>query len=1158
MPAPTVPVTVTLLSSDGGAPYVGVTVRARLDVNEVYEGFLISEVAEAVTDADGIAVLDLFPNAPSPAGLGTQGSTYRVWAAIPNARSLYVDARIPNQACNLEDVLVNSDATGLTDWQLALSQAQTYALTARADATATSADAEQTAGDRVQTGLDRTAVAVDRAAVDTFAAQFGSVAAAIAAAQTAENNAETAETNAETAQAAAEAARDIALAAIADTGEAVIDALIDDETTAIAISAQASSEFTMKVVDATTPANNQVGALSDILAAMFQPKLVVSSDGRTLEYSPHNLAFQTSAPGSNVTAATVTANQSDSDGTTTAAKLTATGVTSGFTLLAVSTGDYKGQYHTQEWIVQAGTAPFIFIGFHDGAAWNAAWFNATTWAVGTTDAGVTASSHSTRADGTALPAGFRRIVATYRTTTNTFNMWCAMADADASSNVTIGRTFTAEKPFLHLGLNAMDYFENTGATARTGTPIDYSAGGPHILVEPARSYTSLWSDDQTQAAWVKSASMAAALTTTGPHGEPCSTLTASAANQTCIQSLVSAPANQVFAPYVRRRTGSGTISITTDNGGSWTDITSLINSTYYVRIPKAATTNPAFGFKIATSGDAIDVSMAQITPLYLCSPSPTFGVAGSRIADAFIVPTSLVTAGTAWTYYLDGYRVPTPFIESDNWGARVGKADFSQESVLLINTADGSASFWVSDGVTPKSYPIYSLDAEGERIEVTAKVESAKHIMSINGEPSAQITGTGMPTVVQLKLAHNAPLLFRRLLMVPRAVDRDDIRTWRYSGRVRNSLLDCVTVAWDRDASVANATMNREPTMCVLSDDGTTADVAVFWMQKHDTGHHVEAPTRLVQRNYRVDKEAGTISALTAATVIQQQAGWTIGEGQLHSPVAFTIPSGTNAGRVVLLFTGMETATFATDKRSIYKMICEPNGDVRGDPTQWSTPTKIVDAPALTSYVTDPSGCGLILPPSHSVAPNRLLTNYYINTSTVVPLYSDDFGTTWTSGTSFNTADGPNESSMSLWPDGTVNLLSRVVNVPVTRRNWAKSTNGGASFVDQGILASLSFSECSAGAAQLDPSGLTGPYGKTAVSHPTGTNRYSTKIVFATDSAMTFGSGIQPFGDAEFRYFGYSSLKSLFGGTHMLLAAEGGSVSFTTDNTVYLGLVEAP
>ncbi len=176
MPAPTVPVTVTLLSSDGGTPYAGVTVRARLDINEVYEGMVISDQASAVTDVDGIAVLDLFPNAPDPTGLGTQGSTYRVWASIPGGRSLNVDARVPNTACLLENILVSDEIGALSDAELALLQAQSAVTTAAISA----ASATASATSATTSATSASASATSATASATAAASSASAAAASA------------------------------------------------------------------------------------------------------------------------------------------------------------------------------------------------------------------------------------------------------------------------------------------------------------------------------------------------------------------------------------------------------------------------------------------------------------------------------------------------------------------------------------------------------------------------------------------------------------------------------------------------------------------------------------------------------------------------------------------------------------------------------------------------------------------------------------------------------------------------------------------------------------------------------------------------------------------------------------------------------------------
>jgi hypothetical protein len=179
MPAPTVAVTVDL-SAMGGEAIEGVTVRARLDMNEVYEEIIISRPVEEVTDANGIAILNLFPNAPSPTGLGTQGSTYRFTASIPNGRSLNVRARVPNEACRLENILVDSEPVTLSAAELALAQAQTAVTTAATSAAAAAASATTAAGS------ESTVTAASAAAVAAAAAAAASEVAALAGAASAQ------------------------------------------------------------------------------------------------------------------------------------------------------------------------------------------------------------------------------------------------------------------------------------------------------------------------------------------------------------------------------------------------------------------------------------------------------------------------------------------------------------------------------------------------------------------------------------------------------------------------------------------------------------------------------------------------------------------------------------------------------------------------------------------------------------------------------------------------------------------------------------------------------------------------------------------------------------------------------------------------------------
>jgi hypothetical protein len=80
--------------------------------------------------------------------------------------------------------------------------------------------------------------------------------------------------------------------------------------------------------------------------------------------------------------------------------------------------------------------------------------------------------------------------------------------------------------------------------------------------------------DHTQASWAKT-TMAAVKNQTGADGtaNAASSLTASANNATSLQALTLTSNTYVFSAYVKRITGSGTVSITLD-GTNYTDITS--------------------------------------------------------------------------------------------------------------------------------------------------------------------------------------------------------------------------------------------------------------------------------------------------------------------------------------------------------------------------------------------------------------------------------------------------------------------------------------------------------------------------------------------------------------------------------------------------------
>jgi hypothetical protein len=193
--------------------------------------------------------------------------------------------------------------------------------------------------------------------------------------------------------------------------------------------------------------------------------------------------------------------------------------------------------------------------------------------------------------------------------------------------------------FTFTGDNLSKYRGATGllVSSATNTPrIEYDANGNclGLLIEGGRTNLGLWSDDLTNAAWVKTTATTA-LTSTGPDGvtNSATRLTASAGNATALQTVVSGSATRAYSVWLRRITGTGNIDLTLDNGTGWTTKT-LTTSWQRFDISQAAVTNPVFGIRIVTNGDAIDVYGNQLeSAAFPSSLIPTTTGSVARAAD---------------------------------------------------------------------------------------------------------------------------------------------------------------------------------------------------------------------------------------------------------------------------------------------------------------------------------------------------------------------------------------------------------------------------------------------------------------------------------------------------------------------------------------------
>jgi hypothetical protein len=214
-------------------------------------------------------------------------------------------------------------------------------------------------------------------------------------------------------------------------------------------------------------------------------------------------------------------------------------------------------------------------------------------------------------------------------------------------------TVTRASTKLRIGSNGL-----YGSVANNVPAFEFNTDGTYrgLLVEPGATNLALWSRDLTQASWV-STNMTAALTATGADGvaNSATTLTATAGNATELQAITSASASRVFSAVVRRRTGTGTVQITQDNGSTWTTIT-LTTSFQRFTTPNQTLTNPTVGFRIVTSGDAIDVDFCQAeTGSVATSPIVTTAGTASRVADVVSLTgaSSLIGQATGGTVFAD-------------------------------------------------------------------------------------------------------------------------------------------------------------------------------------------------------------------------------------------------------------------------------------------------------------------------------------------------------------------------------------------------------------------------------------------------------------------------------------------------------------------------
>ena len=240
----------------------------------------------------------------------------------------------------------------------------------------------------------------------------------------------------------------------------------------------------------------------------------------------------------------------------------------------------------------------------NGASNPTAYFNITTGVVGTTT-GVASTAITPAGD------GWYRCSITYAVTSGTVTTAAVyLATADNSP------TYTGDNASgIYIWGAQLEQSSTVGEYIPTTSTINSAPRFDHnpttgeslgLLVEEQRSNLCLRSEEFATSPWSASNVTVTANQEVAPNGATTAdTLAATSANGTVTQPVTTTAIAMTFSVYLKRKTGTGNIDITTD-GTTW--VTQTISSTAWTRCivtqtAVAGTSNP--GVRIVTSGDEV-------------------------------------------------------------------------------------------------------------------------------------------------------------------------------------------------------------------------------------------------------------------------------------------------------------------------------------------------------------------------------------------------------------------------------------------------------------------------------------------------------------------------------------------------------------------------
>jgi hypothetical protein len=208
-----------------------------------------------------------------------------------------------------------------------------------------------------------------------------------------------------------------------------------------------------------------------------------------------------------------------------------------------------------------------------------------------------------------------------------------------------------------------------------------------------------------------------------------SSLLATAANATCLQTVTKTIADFVTSADIKRIIGTGTVSITVDGGTTWVDVTgNLSTSTWYRAQTTKNTANPRIGFRLASSGDKIAVDYSNVEAgTVATSRILTTTVAVTRPASAITVPVASVipASGNDFSLVIDWTPATTAaqiIFAADDGG---------YNNRLYVYCSGSSISFAKAIGGTTSASIKYAVPDVGKSCRLILRMSSTSGISGV-------------------------------------------------------------------------------------------------------------------------------------------------------------------------------------------------------------------------------------------------------------------------------------------------------------------------------------------------------------------------------------------------------------------------------------------